>query len=141
MNRFASTITENSFGRERNSIPKPERLGKRFCRFVQKIPPMRRFFLSAAQKRRRASLRQRARSENHAAGEKTPCRRQGVERGQPRATHSRERRKGIREDPDQKIGESDSRVTIETTVADVAREKTRRADFFLDNIKQHLSQF
>src|SRR5712691_10422145 len=36
----------NFFGRERNSIPKPERLGKRFCRFVQKIPLTRRFFSS-----------------------------------------------------------------------------------------------
>src|SRR6266571_4414840 len=52
-----------------------------------------------------------------------------------------EERKGIREYPDQKVGESDSRVTVETAAADATLEKTRRADFLLGDIKQHLSQF
>src|ERR1700693_5410719 len=70
-----------------------------------------------------------------------PCRRQSVEHGQARAACQRERRKGIREYPHQKVGEPDPGVAVDTAPAGIASEKTGRADFFLRYIKQHLSQF
>src|SRR5436309_497524 len=51
----------NFFGRERNSIPKPEPQVKRFWRFRQQIPLTRRFFLPAARENGAALLQGSAR--------------------------------------------------------------------------------
>src|SRR5882672_3330289 len=67
--------------------------------------------------------------------------RKNIEHREAGAARQRERRHRIREHPDQKIGEADSRIAVETAAAGEAREKVRRADFFLFDIKQHPSQF
>src|SRR5882672_3195908 len=67
--------------------------------------------------------------------------RKNIEHREAGAARQRERRHRIREHPDQKIGEADSRIAVETAAAGEAREKARRADFFLFDIKQHPSQF
>src|SRR5207245_9486028 len=76
-----------------------------------------------------------------ATGGTAPRRREGMGRGRARTAGQRERSKRIREYPQQKIGEPDSAVAVEAATTGVAREKPGCANFFLCDIKQHLSQF
>ena len=86
-------------------------------------------------------LRQSARPENHAAGEKMPGRRQNIEHRQPRTARQRERRHGIREHSDKKIGEADSGTAVEIPAAGITGDERPRADLFLGRVKQHPSLF
>src|SRR5216683_1454457 len=131
----------NFFERERNSIPKHERLGKRSSASRNKKQLTPDFLRPRGAETVPCRSGQRASAEDHAMGEKAPRRRQGIERGQARTAGQRERRKRIREYSHQKIGEPDSAVAVETAATGVAREKPGCANFFLCDIKQHLSQF